>query len=459
MSCSNCENNQNPYAVYNVQYVYKNDCADCANSECDTTIKAGCVFYTSANLPNSGILTNDSLEVALQKIDAVLAATAGSYAGYNIHCLGAPGSITTEAQFVSEITSYVCDLNTTVTTFTGTTFPAYQTAVDARFDAIEVPGITCTAASVVNTDTLNQVLTKYCTKFGAINTALDISSVVWDVCFAVLTPPTTIAGGFTLILDQICQLKNGGTVDLPEFNNIGSVLASPGAADSLESTVIKLRDRINLVPTFNINTLTWDCIAKPSSTNIDLQSAFQAVLTKIDALAKALPTFNEGDFLVENVDDLNLCLGKSISLAASAALDRYVAVNEDDSSPGTLMQKLLAGTNITFDTDSVAGKLIINASGTADAFTVKASTTIGAVAGTLEEKITGSSSDGLNITALYNAGTDKLVISGTLEMGDIVDAVLDAAETNDVVKARLCAIMASCPSPCSAPQNVQVIPV
>lgn len=459
MSCPNCGNNQNPYAVYNVQYVYRNECVDCANSGCEQTIKAGCVFYTSANLPISGILTNDSLEVALQKIETVLASVAGDYSGYNINCLGAPGSITTEAQFVNSITSYVCTLNTTVTNFIGTTFPAYQATVNARFEDLEVPGITCASAGVLNTDTLQQVLTKYCGKFDDFDDFLDLSTIVWDSCFTIFTPPATIAEAFNMVIDQICQVKTSYTVVLPTFNNIGSVLATPGANDSLESTVIKLRDRINLLPTFNINDLSWNCIAKPSVTNIDLMSAFQAVLDKIDDLAATMPVFDAGDFNVVMTDPEDACAGKTVALQTPLNVDRYVAVDGSDLTPGTLVQKLEAGSNITFDTISTPGKLIINSTGGgSDTFTVKASS-LGVAAGFLDAKIAGVSNDGITISTYFDGGEDKLIIAPSVETDVLLDNILTLIETDAVFKARLCAIVASCPTPCSAPQNVQVVVV
>jgi hypothetical protein len=458
MSCSNCGNNQNPYAVYNVQYIYKNDCADCANSGCDQTLKAGCVFYTSANLPISGILTNDSLEVALQKIEVVLAAVAGDYSGYNINCLGAAGSITTEAQFVNAITAAHCALDTAVDTFIGTTFVAYQATVDTRFDAIEVPGITCAAASVLNTDTLQQVLTKYCTKFGAINTALDISAVDWDQCFTVLSPPTTIAEGFDLLIDQICQLSGGFPESLPTFNNIGSCLTAPGATDSLEDTVIKIRDYACALPTLDNDDLVSTCISVPGTAN-DLQTLMQNILTKLDAISQSFPTFDESDFAVTMVDPEDACAGLGIALQTPINVDRYVAVDGSDLSPGTLVNKLEAGTNVTFDIVSTPGKLIINASGGgSDSFTVKASS-LGVAAGFLDAKIGGETNDAITISTFFDAGDDKLIISPSVDTEQLIDNILTLIENDVVIKARLCAIIATCPTPCSAPQNVQVVVV
>ena len=49
----------------------------CPSDNCAFTVNAKCVFYESSALPNTGIATNDSLQVALQKIDAFVATIGG----------------------------------------------------------------------------------------------------------------------------------------------------------------------------------------------------------------------------------------------------------------------------------------------------------------------------------------------------------------------------------------------
>jgi hypothetical protein len=459
--CVNCGNTQNPYAVYNVQYVYKNECTDCGNSGCEQTLRAGCVFYTSANLLNSGVVTNDSLEVALQKIDTQLAAVTGNYAGYNMQCLAAPGTVTTEAQFVSLISGYVCNLRNEFNTFTGNTFTAYQTSVDTRFLALEKPGVVHAATGLLATDTLAQSLSKLALAHDAQEAKLSLAGVNWSQCFAVGSVPTTIAEGFSLLADQICQIKGGsGSITLPVFNNVGSVLATPGAADTLEATVIKLRDRVNLVPTFNINTLAWNAITKPSSTQIDLQSAFQAVLARIDTLAANMPVFDGGDFSLTPADGSNPYAGKNVALSQSLNIDRFVALDSGDTTPGTLLNKLQAGAGVEFDTVSVPGKLVLKATalGGGD-YKVKAASTDDAP-GFLDTKLKGNATTAhVSTSVSYDAGDKKAQVTAQLDIPGIANAILALAETDSVLKARLCAILATCPNPCAAPQNVQVVAV
>src|SRR5258708_1798727 len=72
-------------------------------------LNANCVIYSGPNLQCSGIVTNDALDIILQKIDPLLCSASGDYSGYNTYCL-AP--ITTQKQFVESISNYVCTLNT-----------------------------------------------------------------------------------------------------------------------------------------------------------------------------------------------------------------------------------------------------------------------------------------------------------------------------------------------------------
>src|SRR5689334_7513948 len=109
MACTNCQNNSSSVSVFDIQYIYNSNCTDC-NTACNGNIvDSKCVGYYGPNLVCSTISTNDSLELALQKIDEILCSTSGDYSTYDIHCL--PGPITTEAQFVSVITDYLCTLN------------------------------------------------------------------------------------------------------------------------------------------------------------------------------------------------------------------------------------------------------------------------------------------------------------------------------------------------------------
>lgn len=453
--CTNCNNDSGSVSVFDVQYIYNSNCTNC-NADCNGSVSdSKCVGYFGPNLSCSGIVTNDSLELALQKIDEKLCETAGDYSTYNIHCI--PGPITTEASFVSAITLYTCNLNDAFEEFTETTYIAYQNTVDLRFDAIEVPGITCASASVTNTNTLNQILTKYCTKFGAIDAAISLVGVDWDQCFTVPTPPTTIAGGFNLVIDQICAINElvGDGASLPTFNNVGSCLASPGASDSLVDTVNKIRTRLCLSPTFTNSGLVTSCVTLGSGT--DLQTLIQNMLAKLDAVIKASPTFDNGDFDVTNVDDDNLCLGKNITLATPLNQDRYVASNDDDTSPGTLADKLEEGDNISLDFTTTPGKVIITSEGGDGDHTVAADSTDDEP-DYLDEKIEGQEgNNGVSVETSYNPTSKKVDIIPSLDMGVFFESFIEYLNDNPDQKTVFCQMMAECPSPCAQPENASAV--
>lgn len=454
MSCIDCSSGITSQ-VYSLQYKYN---STCNTSGCCTPLTdSKCVSYQGANLACSGINTNDTIETAIQKIDTLVCQSSGDYSTYNTHCLT---GITTQAGFVDDVTAYICTVNTTLNTFLNSTFPAYQTTVTTDIANSILPSITCSTASVTSADNTATVLNKYCTQFGVINTALDISSVVWNNCFTVGSTPTTIAQGFSLLANQICQVKtSGGSAVLPTFNNTGSCLSTTGSADSLVDTVNALRVRTCASPTFDINALNWVCITKPSTTTTNLQAAFQSVLSKVDSLSQGrLATFSS-DFIVTNVDNSNLCLGKNIALATPINADRYVASNSSDVSPGTLIDKLTAGSNVTLDATTTPGQVIVSVTGVASDGKVYADSTDDTL-GFLGDKMEGSDGDDIQISTSYDNVNKKVKVFGSLvDKGAFILSLFNYIQNDPDTYAAFCALAAGCPSPCQPPQNVQAIDV
>lgn len=453
MSCTNCGNSSTPISV---QLSYSQDASCPDNNQCPD-ISAACISFRAPNLACSGIQTDDSIELALQKIDEKLCETGGDYSTYNFHCLDDGGAIATEAEFVSAITDFVCDLSSALTTFTGTTFISYQDDVDNRFSAIEGPSITCSSASVNSSDSLTQILNKYCTKFGAIDTAISLSGVTWDSCFTVSSTPTTIAQGFDLLADQICQTKALITSStLPTFNNTGSCLPSPGSSDTLSSTIDKIKTRLCQTPTLDNDNLTSSCISIPATDN-DLEGLLQNMLDKLDDLTSNFPTFDSGDFSVTGTG----CGGKTIALTTPINQDRLVAINNSDSSPSTLINKL-AGVGCTIDDTTTSGKITITVTGGASTDTKVKADAADSAADYLINKIeAGAAVSGIGLDVSYNATTDKVKIAPTVDAEDLLDLLLTHLEENPTgaIAERLCAIIASCPSPCEGPTNVQAVAV
>lgn len=432
-------------------------------AECTSTstcaLDAACVIYTGPALDCSGIETNDDLQTILQKIDPLLCAATGDYSQYNTFCL-AP--IATQQEFVESISAFVCDLRDEFDTFVDTTFAAYQITIDGRLDALEVPGITCTSASVTSTMSLVQVLNAYCTKFGSIDTLLNVSGADWSQCYVVSPAPTTPQEGFDVLIDQVCLLKaavESGTASLPTFNNVGSCLPEPlTAADTLVDTVNKIKTRLCQTGTIDTTTLTWGCVTAPSGAQ-NLQDALQNILTRVTAIAQALPTTWSGDFTVSNVDNGNLCLGKSIALAPLVNADRFFAVTASDMSPGVFQDKVIPGTNVTFDFVTTPGFVIVNSTGGSGTGDHKVAVdSADTSADYLGAKITaGGVTSGLQVVPAVDTVNEVVTLNISVNLVSLFTALIDSLQTDAGLYQAFCSAVAGCPSPCAPPSNVQVV--
>lgn len=452
MSCTNC--------IQSTASITGFSSSNCTNSQgCYTN--ATCVVYSGPKLNCSGILTNDSLDIMLQKIDPLLCAGSGDYSSYNTYCL-AP--ITTQKQFVESISNFVCTLNASFLTFVNTTFPAYQATVTAALLAITSPGLTCASAGVTSGDSLNTILTKYCTKFGSIDAAINMAGVNWSSCYTVSPTPTTIVQGFNTLIAQICLLKSevANAAVLPFFDNTSSCLTGGTNNDSLATTINLIKNRLCLTGAIDITTLTWGCTTQPSNNAQDLQGTLQAILTQLSAVTRAEPTVWSGDFTITNVDSTNLCLGKHVALSTPSTQDRFVASTTSDLSPGTLQDKVTAGTNITLDYLTTPGQMIINSSagvGTGDHKVI--ADVSDATPNYLFFKLeAGTPTFGISVTPSLDATTDptdhQVQLSVAVDLVTLFTSLLNVVSSNPALSTLFCSTVAGCPSPCAAPSNVIV---
>lgn len=420
-------------------------------------VNASCVSYTGPALSCSGIATYDTLDIILQKIDPLLCASTGDYSTYNTFCL-AP--ISTQKQFVESISDFVCVLNDNVALFTGTTFPAYQATVTAAINAVNNPGITCAVSGVTSGDNIPTILTKYCTTLTNISTNLDISGANWNACYSVSPTPTTLTQGFNALISQVCLLKSqvATAAVLPTFNNTANCL-SGGASDSLVTTINSIITRLCNTGTLNTSTLSWGCVTAPSG-NQNLQDSLQNILTQITSLSQAAPMQWSNDFTVTNVNNGNLCLGKHIALATPSTQDRFVAATASDTSPGTLQDKVMQGSNITLDFASIPGQMIINSSGGVGVgdHKVMADGT-DSTANYLVLKLSGGVSSGVSVTPLLDTSNPSHVVNlqVNVDLVTLFTALLNAVPNNAGLQTLFCTTVGNCPSPCSAPTSVSVV--
>lgn len=444
-SCTPCSTSS-PLS-FNLQYVYNAQCTDtCTLPGCNgcTPTDAKCIVYNGAALVCSGIETGDTLETALQKLDEQVCSAIGDYSTYQFNCLEAWCSctITTEAQFVDQITAYACQTRSNLNTFIGTTFPTYQSVLNARFIALEVPGITCATASVTSTSTLVQILNAYCTQITNIKAAILVSSVDWDQCFTVVSPPSTVIGGFSLLVDQICQVKAiaEAAAVLPIFNNTAyTCLSAPTSSDTLVQTITMMLDLLCTTAVFDPANVNWGCTGTEPAT---LELGVQQIVDSLDTLLQNNATYS-GDFVITPVDLGDPCAGINVALATPLNLDRFVASNGADTSPGTLEDKLIAGTGVTLDYVTTPGGVIITSVG--DTYKVKANV-IDNSPDFLDEKVQGQpdTSGSITINTLYNVTTKQVDFTPSINPDALMELIFSTIENSIVWKARFCSLAAAC---------------
>lgn len=403
-------------------------------------VDASCVTYTGPKLNCSDINPNTDVETILQTMDQkICSIEGGDWSTYNYHCLADDFTITSASEFVSAMTDAYCNLQSNYDTFTGTTYPTQITALNTSINSILSPGLTlCAASGITSSDTYTSILTKFSNKICDLSVN-DVSTANWSQCFTVPTPPSTVLDGFNVVLDQVCQVKAlTGTTTLPTFNNQGSCLPSPGTADSLVNTITKIKTRLCQSPTYDINATTWSCITQPA----DFQGVVNAVVGNVQSLMSSNPVFDTNIFSLTP----NGCNGTNISLQPGfAGVDRLVASDSLDSSPGTLSDKIQAGTNITTDNITVPGKLIINA---ASSLNDKVKSNVSdASSGYLFDKLLGSGTDGISLATSTLVDNSKVVVTPSLDFSVLATKFFDQVEGDPNLYARFCALICGC-KPC-----------
>lgn len=446
MGCTNCSQ---PTASFSIPFMQ--------NQTSSQGLDARNVVYTGPDLLCLNISTNSCLQDIVQSIDAKVCQFVGDYSQYNFHCLSSLYSITDEGSFVSAITDYSCNTRTQVASLT-TLITNNQNTTNAALTAITSPNLTSPCSSIVygTNSTLKQVITAQSNAICSINTSLALTGVVWNNCFTVTTTPTTIVQGFTEVLNQICLVKASiATAGIsPTFNNTGTCLANPTSSDSLVDTILKIRTRLCNTSTFlasNLNSST--CVAFNSSST--LEGVINSQNSVIDSISLNSIRAASSDFVITAIDASNPCLGKTIALN-TGVVDRKVALNSSDVTPGTLFDKVVQGTNVTLDFGTTnPGKLTISATGGAandEKVKVNSSDT---TAGYLEDKLDGDSSTGITVST-NTISNSTIQITAVLDFSVIAEEVLNAIAADVNLKALFCNLVSSCPVACAAPSNASV---
>ena len=432
--CDPCNNNP---IHYNNPFKPKSDNCGCFD--------ASQIIYTGVDLPCTGVTTNTKLEEILIAIDAQICSVVGDYSSYNFHCLSNDYEINTEAEFVSAITEEFCNLKSSYNTFVSSTYPTGIQNLQNQINQINSPGLTlCTYSGVISTDTYVNIITKLANKLCDLNSRLDISTVIWDNCFTVVTPPVTIPQGFQLLADQICQVASSIVQpELPTFNNQGSCLPTPGTADTLVATIGKIKTRLCQSSVYDIDSSPWGCIVNPDpGTGANIQSAFDAILPILNDLYGNRYEFDTNQFNV--TPNGGACDGFTITLDPSVGIeDRLVAATSTDTNPGTLQDKLEAGTNITFDY-SDPEKAVINSTFTDQNVKVNVSDPS---SGYLANKVTGAT-DPSGIQIQTSVVSNQVQIAPVVNLPSLTENILTTIQNDVDLYNIFCNLMCGC-VPCA----------
>lgn len=355
MACEQCSGSHSSYP-------YNSPCNCSKGSSKGSTSDATCVYYTGAPLNCIGVGTNINIEEVLLEVDSKLceSSVAPDWSSFNYHCIDDNLTITTPGQFVGEMTSQFCTLKTSWNNFISTQYPSAISNLQSQLNSIFNPNLTlCPASGIGSSDTYTSILTKLSNSVCDLIGYNDISSANWDQCFAVSPTPTTTIEGFNVLIDQICTIAGTTpTVVLPTFNNENTCLPGPlTTSDSLISTIDKIKIRLCQTGVFDIDEVPWDCMVNPAAgSGPNIQAAIDTIAVTVGGLVRNDITFDDGQFLVSSDD----CNGRTVSLLPGIISgDRFVAATTGDTVPGTLADKLQAGTNVTFDV-SDPEKLVIN---------------------------------------------------------------------------------------------------
>lgn len=447
MSCS-CQ--QNTTGIHYICSQPSCPACNCCQASCscgsDSAVSTDSsdITYSGPNLTCLEKDTGSSVEEILQAADARICAISGSdWSAFNTQCIlneddSHPGNA---QETIEAICDYLCNLQVTYNTFVSN-YNTYVTEVTEQITTASTAGITTTCTGIIPADTNDVYLQKLDTAICSLQSETSVSGVNWNVCgLTTVSAPATIPAAFTKVLEYICTVYNAipSAVSIPTFNNVGSCL--PGtltSTDTLASTVDKIKTKLCSLSLTDPTTLTYGCVSS-ATTN---QQLAQNIINRVNDFTKY--TFNPTYFTLSLIDSGNTCLGYNVTLNTSG-MDKYVGSNSSDTTPGYLINKLQAGTNITLDDITTPGKVIINSTGTPDTYKVKVNSSDSSP-DYLDTKVDGTSdsTSSLSIAATANGSNDKVIITPTFDFDNLSDSILDAIAANSTLMSKFCAMACSC---------------
>jgi hypothetical protein len=396
------------------------------------------------------------LQTALQNINIAVATTInpnyalfnyGPYSGFTIQNTSG-GPITTLQQFVEGISKTVCVVQDNLYTFTGTTFPSYQSTIATTISALQVPGITYSNSaggltiSIGNTDPINTVLTKLATGLGNTGNILAAPGNAWSLLL--ITQPTTISAAFNNLINYNVTQDTaiaGKEASIGTFNNSINCLSTIGgtSTDDAGETIDLLTQYVCALDKFDAGVVTTTCLTPQGN----LQDWVQQLVNIADANAASAYVAVDSSMTVTS---LGACSGNRIGVNPAWTVLRNVAASAQDTTPGDLTDKLAAGTNVSFTTLNPGANEQIEISVSLPTLNKVAVNSLDVTPDYLAAKITPAYGNwGLSTSVLTSTNNDQLVISTVVtDPFTLAQNLINYISTDPVLLAAFCALKTQC---------------
>jgi hypothetical protein len=323
------------------------------------------VVYTGIPLTTINVTAGMNLQTALDNINTAVATVIvtdyssfnyGPYYGYTLKTpLGA--SITTITGFVEGTASGIGKVSSDLATFTGTTYPSDQSIISSAISNLQVPGITYSnsagglSISIGNTDSINTVLTKLATGLGDTGNLLAAPGNAWSL-ISITPDPTNIYDAFNELINYNITQNSviaGKEASIGTFDNSINCLVTVGgtSTDTAGETIDLLTLYACTLPKFDASVITTTCLTPQGN----LENWIQQLVNIADF--NAANGFSAVDSSMTATSS-GACSGFTIGVDPTWTGLSKVATSSQDTTPGTLTDKLIAGTNVTF-TSSAPG--------------------------------------------------------------------------------------------------------
>jgi hypothetical protein len=298
------------------------------------------------------------LQTALQNINFAVATTItpnyalfnyGPYSGYTIQNTSG-GPITTLQEFVEGISKTVCVVENDLYNFTLTIYPANQAILSSAITALTIPGLAYTysagglSISIANTDDQLTILTKLANAIGDTGDILAAPGNAWSLLS--ITQPTTIYAAFNNLINyNVTQNATiaGKQASIGTFNNSINCLSTVGgtSTDDVATTINLLTQYTCALEKFDAGIVpTPSCLTAQA----DLQSWIQYLISIADNnQANALSAVDGTSIIATSSGP---CSGYTIGVDPAWTGLSKVVTSAQDTTPGTLTDKLLGGPNV-----------------------------------------------------------------------------------------------------------------